>query len=176
MLKQNVTLILLLFIMQWKSCGHEKNCTVAHLLTANSQLVILYPGIMINPCWQSRHTNSTFSVLCPVDRIPSQGGNWALLQYLPPLQTQWPISLRQDLFSPSANSAFTSFPTSSVWLGNGRSALCLGLPQCMRLFLTNILSAGVPPDWNHKAILGNLKPMSTISLHQHRYGAPESCN
>lgn len=91
---------------------------------------------------------------------------------LPP-ESQWQISFTQDLLS-----EFCSYQPSNLLCLARKSQVC-SLPQSASmsaLVLTNILSAGVPADWNHKAILGNLKPMSTISLHHHQFGAPESCS
>lgn len=73
-------------------------------------------------------------------------------------QSQWQkISLLQDLLSSSANSTITRRPTHSVL---ARKPLVCSLPPSASmpvLVLTNILSAGVPADWRHEAILGNLK-------------------
>lgn len=91
---------------------------------------------------------------------------------LPP-ESQWQISFTQDLLG-----EFCSYQPSNLLCLARKSQVC-SLPQSASmsaLVLTNILSAGVPADWNHKAILGNLKPMSTISHHNYQFGAPESCS
>lgn len=91
-------------------------------------------------------------------------------------RSHWHVSLLQDLLSLSANSAITSLPPLLCLAGKLQTGSLAQSASRSAVVLANILSAEVPADRTHKAILGNLKPMSTIFLYHQQFGASESCS